>query len=203
VYSNEIAINEAARAREPGLPVTLVADNGQRLGTFFYNPHALIAARLVDTAPDVAIDAAFLAARLTRALRLRERLFDAPYYRLAHAEADGLPGTIVDRFGDVLVVQAAPRRHRPAHTARSAVRTVRHQASLRNDSAAHARRSCRTSGWPKGQIDRTGRSDRKWRDISHRSAQRAEQAGSTTSATIARWWPVWQLRACSMSIAIW
>ena len=38
-------------------------------------------------------------------MRLRERLFDQPYYRLVHAEADGLPGLVVDRFGDVLVCQ--------------------------------------------------------------------------------------------------
>src|SRR5207244_6099350 len=43
---------------------------------------------------------------LDRALKLRERLFRMPYYRLVHAEADGLPGLVVDRFGDVLAVQA-------------------------------------------------------------------------------------------------
>jgi 23S rRNA (cytosine1962-C5)-methyltransferase len=40
-----------------------------------------------------------------RALDLRERLFDAPYYRLIHAEADGLPGVVIDRFGDAAVIQ--------------------------------------------------------------------------------------------------
>ena len=54
---------------------------------------------------DAAIDATFLQRRLGRALRLRERLFDRPFYRLVHAEADGLPGLVVDRFGDVLVCQ--------------------------------------------------------------------------------------------------
>ena len=48
---------------------------------------------------------AWFAARLQRALDLRERLFDAPFYRLIHAEADGLPGVIIDRFGDTAVVQ--------------------------------------------------------------------------------------------------
>ena len=38
---------------------------------------------------------------------LRERLRDGPYYRLAHAEADGLPGLVLDRYGDVLALQAA------------------------------------------------------------------------------------------------
>jgi 23S rRNA (cytosine1962-C5)-methyltransferase len=36
---------------------------------------------------------------------MRDRLFEAPYYRLVHAEADGLPGLVVDRFGDALAVQ--------------------------------------------------------------------------------------------------
>ncbi len=53
-----------------------------------------------------AVDAAFLAERLSAALGWRKRLFDAPYYRLVHAEADGLPGLVVDRFGDLVVAQA-------------------------------------------------------------------------------------------------
>jgi 23S rRNA (cytosine1962-C5)-methyltransferase len=48
----------------------------------------------------------FLLRRLERALKLRERLYRVPYYRLVHAEADGLPGLVVDRFGGVLAVQA-------------------------------------------------------------------------------------------------
>src|SRR6516165_2549518 len=48
----------------------------------------------------------FIARRIERAFKLRERLFDPPYYRLVHAEADGLPGLVVDRFGAVLVVQS-------------------------------------------------------------------------------------------------
>ena len=48
---------------------------------------------------------AWFAARLRTALALRERLFDEPFYRLVHAEADGLPGVVIDRFGDAAVVQ--------------------------------------------------------------------------------------------------
>ena len=47
----------------------------------------------------------WLAARLAAALALRERLYDAPFYRLVHAEGDGLPGVVIDRFGDVAVIQ--------------------------------------------------------------------------------------------------
>src|SRR5439155_1659284 len=52
-----------------------------------------------------AIDGAFFAARLARAAALRDRLFDRPFYRLVHAEADALPGLVIDRFDDVCVVQ--------------------------------------------------------------------------------------------------
>src|SRR6266436_72354 len=64
------------------------------------------AARLLDRDCGRAIGRRFLARRIERALRLRERLFETPYYRLVHAEADGLPGLVVDRFAEVLVVQA-------------------------------------------------------------------------------------------------
>jgi 23S rRNA (cytosine1962-C5)-methyltransferase len=53
----------------------------------------------------VEIGPAFFERRFARALALRELLFDAPYYRLVHGEADGLPGLIVDRYGDTVVAQ--------------------------------------------------------------------------------------------------
>jgi 23S rRNA (cytosine1962-C5)-methyltransferase len=59
----------------------------------------------MDPDPEAVIDAEWLAAKLTRALQLRERLYDAPFYRLVHAEADGLPGLVIDRFGDAAVIQ--------------------------------------------------------------------------------------------------
>ena len=49
----------------------------------------------------------FLEQRLGRALELRERLFERPFYRLAYGDSDGLPGLVVDRYGDVCVVQIA------------------------------------------------------------------------------------------------
>ena len=67
--------------------------------------HALISARLFTRRPDAEIDTSFFVRSAERALALRDWLFDAPFYRLAHAEADGLPGLVVDRFGSALVVQ--------------------------------------------------------------------------------------------------
>ena len=53
----------------------------------------------------MAFDGALLRTRLQRALALRERLFERPFYRLCHAESDGIPGLVIDRYGDALVVQ--------------------------------------------------------------------------------------------------
>ena len=104
VYSNEVDMEPATKALPPGSVVTITDAGGQVLGTAHFNSRTLIAARLLG-APDIAIDKAFIVAKLQSALRLRERLYDRPYYRLVHAEADGLPGLIVDRFADVCVIQ--------------------------------------------------------------------------------------------------
>ena len=75
------------------------------LGVATFNPHPLIAARILSRDPAALIDGEFITARLRAALAVRETLYPVPYYRLVHAEADGLPGLIIDRFGDILVVQ--------------------------------------------------------------------------------------------------
>ena len=105
VYSNEIVMDAAAKALPPGSVVRLLRADGEPLALAFFNPHPLIAARVLTRRVDAAIDAGFLAARLTRARALRDRLYERPFYRLVHAEADGFPGTVVDRFGGLLVAQ--------------------------------------------------------------------------------------------------
>jgi 23S rRNA (cytosine1962-C5)-methyltransferase len=106
IYSNELKMDADAKALAPGSPVRVANAEGRMLAVAQFNPHSLIAARVLSRNQDLAIDGAFLERRLGRALRLRERLYDRPCYRLIHAEADGLPGLVVDRFGDVLVCQA-------------------------------------------------------------------------------------------------
>jgi 23S rRNA (cytosine1962-C5)-methyltransferase len=96
----------AAKALPPGSPVRLEGADGVRHGVWHFNPHSLIAARRLSRDPAAAVDAAWLRGRLEGALALRERLYAAPFYRLVHAEADGLPGLVVDRYGDALAVQA-------------------------------------------------------------------------------------------------
>lgn len=106
VYSNEVQMDAAAKALPPGGLVTLKRADGRPLGVAMFNPHTLLAARLLDRDAVRPIGRRFLLRRLERALKLREQLYRAPYYRLVHAEADGLPGLVIDRFGQVLVVQA-------------------------------------------------------------------------------------------------
>lgn len=104
-YANEIVTDRRTKALAPGTLAVLEDENRNPLGLVAVNPESKIIARMVDTDPEAEVDQAWFAARLGRALALRDRLFDAPYYRLVHAEADGLPGVVIDRFGDTLVIQ--------------------------------------------------------------------------------------------------
>ena len=104
-YSNEIEMTDAAKALPPGEIVTLLRADGRTLGAALFNPHSLIAARMLSRDPTAEANPRFFERRLQRALKLRDRLVGVPCYRLAHAEADGLPGVVIDRFGDVVVVE--------------------------------------------------------------------------------------------------
>ncbi len=141
IYANEVRMDEAARALTPGALVTLRRADERPLGVAMFNPHCLLAGRLLDRDAARPIDRRFLLRRLERALRLRERLFNEPYYRLVHAEADGLPGLVVDRFGAVLVVQsnaAGIARLEPLVLDALAALLRPQAIVLRNDSPARA-----------------------------------------------------------------
>jgi 23S rRNA (cytosine1962-C5)-methyltransferase len=141
IFSNEIALDAEAKALAPGALVRIETAEGKALGTAAFNLHALIAARLYDRDPGAALDAEWFAARLRRALKLRERFFAKPLYRLVHAEGDGLPGFIVDRFADVCVVQAntAGAEHLLPAFAEALDRTLGPKAVvLRNDGGGRA-----------------------------------------------------------------
>ena len=105
IFSNEIRMDEAAKAIAPGSVVNVRGEDGRAFGTGYFNPKSLIALRLFSEECEVVIDAEFFAARLTRALALRDAVYDKPFYRLFHAEGDGVPGLVIDRFGDTLTVQ--------------------------------------------------------------------------------------------------
>ncbi len=104
VFADEIAMDRRTRKLAPGTVVSLY-DGVEDLGLAAFNPESQIAARLLDPDSGATVDTGWLAGRLRQAHELRETLFDAPFYRLVHAEADGLPGTVIDRFGDTIVVQ--------------------------------------------------------------------------------------------------
>ncbi|MBB3142312.1 class I SAM-dependent rRNA methyltransferase [Halomonas organivorans] len=106
LYSNEIDIKATPlKDFAPGEQVQVEAANGKALGVAYVNAHSLICARLVSRDPGMLLDRSLLVHRLNQALALRQRMFDKPFYRLVHGEGDLLPGLIVDRYGDVLVVQ--------------------------------------------------------------------------------------------------
>ena len=138
-YSNEVAMTPAHRSWTPGAPVRLESEDGWRHGTFAFNPHSLIAARFLDRDPAADIDAAWIATRIAAAAVLRAQVCDSPYHRLVHAEADRLPGLVVDRYGDLAVVQAntafADRMLPEITAALTAVMPLR-AVVLRNDTAA-------------------------------------------------------------------
>ena len=78
---------------------------GELLGSAYMEPRELICARVFAPGLDVALDAAQIRKALENALATRELAFDLPYYRLVYGDSDLLPGVVVDRFGDFLVLQ--------------------------------------------------------------------------------------------------
>ena len=142
VFSNEVDTKATPLgAFEPGEPVQIEDAGGHVLGTGYVNPHALICARLVSRDPAYVLDQSLITHRLNVALSLRARLFADPYYRLAFGDSDGLPGLVVDRYGDVCVAQvttAGMERLKDAIVAALA-KTIGPRAILwRNDASVRA-----------------------------------------------------------------
>lgn len=106
VFSNEVDVKHTPLAQfSAGEVVRIEAHDGRPLGTGYVNPNSLICARIVTRDPHHYPDRPLFVHRLNVALALRRRLWAEPFYRLVHGEGDGLPGLVVDRYGDVLVVQ--------------------------------------------------------------------------------------------------
>lgn len=105
VYADELVTDRRTQNLAPGALAVLEDGDRRPLGLVTVNTKSKIIARMLDRDPDAQIDQAWFEARLSRALSLRARLHDAPFYRLVHAEADLLPGVVIDRFGDVVVIQ--------------------------------------------------------------------------------------------------
>lgn len=106
VFSNEVDTRRTVLGDlEPGQLVNVNAADGKALGTAYINPHTLICARLLSRKSGLSCGVKFFKSRLSTALALREHLFDKPFYRLVFGESDGLPGLVVDRFGEIISVQ--------------------------------------------------------------------------------------------------
>lgn len=105
VFSNEVDVKKSPLDRfEPGQPAWIVDATDKPIGVGYVNPSTLIAARLVDRQGHE-LDHSLFAHRLNVALSMREKVYAEPYYRLVFGESDGLPGLVLDRFGDVVVGQ--------------------------------------------------------------------------------------------------
>ena len=104
IYDNEIERVEGSF--EPGDVVEVRDFDGYVMGRGYYNPRSTIAVRMLSRNPQTLIDDAFLQARVHDCVEYRRRVIDMSSCRLIFGEADGLPGLVVDKFSDILVVQS-------------------------------------------------------------------------------------------------
>ncbi len=107
VFSNQLAA--IPDGLEPGDPVTVRAHDGSFVGVGYGHPNTLITARILDRAEGVEIDDGWVADRVAACAERRSWLAaraGRTAYRLVHGEADGLPGLVVDRYGDRAVLAA-------------------------------------------------------------------------------------------------
>ncbi len=140
VFSNEVDTSSTPLTALPtGALVQMQSHRGQFLGYAYVNPHALICARIVGRDIAHPIDRSLIAQRLETAMGLRRRLTRDPYYRLVYGESDGLPGLVLDRYGDIIVGQIATAGMEALKAdVSAAVREVLNPAALfwKNDSGA-------------------------------------------------------------------
>lgn len=106
VYANELVTDRRTKALAPGTIARLEDSDRKPMGVVAMNANSKIIARMLDQNAETVIDQAWFETHIARALALRNLMYQDPFYRLIHAEADGLPGVIIDRFGDTCVVQA-------------------------------------------------------------------------------------------------
>ena len=105
VYDNEVVTDRRTKKIAPGTVCVLEDADRAPLALVAVNPTSKIFARVLERDLTRSIDLAWLKDKLQTALLLREKLYDAPFYRLIHAEGDGLPGVVIDRFGAYAVLQ--------------------------------------------------------------------------------------------------
>src|SRR6187455_107978 len=104
---------------KPGTIVDIVDNTGSWVGRGFYNGHSRISLRVLTADYDEAIDEAWFARSIAAAVALRRDLLKldetTDAWRVVHSEGDGISGLVVDRYGDLIVVEffsAGAFRHR-------------------------------------------------------------------------------------------
>jgi 23S rRNA (cytosine1962-C5)-methyltransferase len=105
VYDNELVTDRRTRKITAGSIARLEDADRTPIAIVAVNPTSRIMARVLDRDMTAEINTDWFKRRLGAALDLREKLFDAPFYRLIHAEGDELPGVVIDRFEDTAVIQ--------------------------------------------------------------------------------------------------
>lgn len=140
VFSNEVDIAATPiTAFKAGDVCEVRSDRDKFLGFAYVNPRTLICARILGRDREYPPGKGLFVHRLKIALALRERIYDKPWYRLVYGESDGLPGLVIDRFGDYVVAQigtAGMEAHKEAIA--DAVKEVLNPKGLlwKNDSGA-------------------------------------------------------------------
>ncbi len=105
-YSNEVDVAQTPlKNYQAGALVRVEDSRGKPMGLGTVNPHALLTVRMLSSNANAKIDVDWFIRRVHQAFALRDCLYPSPHYRLIFGESDGLPGVVVDRFGEVLVVQ--------------------------------------------------------------------------------------------------
>ena len=105
IYADELVLDRRTKALAPGSLAVLQDGGREDLGLVGFTPNSQIAARILDRDSNAQLNTAWFETKIAGALAHRALIFNAPFYRLIHAEADGLPGVLVDRFGECMVVQ--------------------------------------------------------------------------------------------------
>ena len=104
IYSNEV---DVVKSPLHSFPANVLDAKGKGLGTAIINPKQLICGRLVSRNIDEPFNRERLVSRLRSALISREQLFEDHCYRWVYGDSDGLPGLVIDRFDNVIVVQVS------------------------------------------------------------------------------------------------
>jgi len=102
IFSNEL--EKIDTAIPSGEICAVVRSTGEPAGIGFFNPHSLIAVRLLKTGT-LELEEDFVGARLKRAMEYRKGLGIGDSGRVFFGESDGLPGLVVDKYGDILVAE--------------------------------------------------------------------------------------------------